>query len=148
MARLRFAHRMNHSSDVVWASICDPQHLFKVTRPLLRLKPRGSVPERFRGNDTVVVQLIYSEILPANDHTIYFEEFDDQKQMYQTREHGGAIRMWNHHFWIERTSPTSCICHDEILVEAGAMTPILWCYAQGLYRWRYLRRKMLLKSMG
>jgi len=49
------------------------------------------------------------------------------------------VRTWDHEISIRHASATCCFYTDSVDIEAGLLTPLVWLFAQALYRYRQRR---------
>ena len=135
-------------ADLVWALVKQSATLRYVCRGLLGFS--GTLPEEWEEGRSVSVRLFLFNFLPAWRHKITVEKIDDDLRKMQTKEGGGLIKHWSHQITVEPRSDCQCRYTDEIDIKAGLLTPLIWLYAQLLYRYRQRRWRKLLrsKSMG
>lgn len=55
------------------------------------------------------------------------------------RGYSALIRKWHHTITIEPLSKGECRYNDEVEVEAGLITPVIWIFAHIFYRHRQKR---------
>jgi len=65
---------------------------------------------------------------------------DDERRELLSRESGGPVRCWNHRIAIGPDGENTCRYTDEIAIEAGVLTPLVWAYAHLFYRYRQMRK--------
>ena len=71
---------------------------------------------------------------------------DDDNMILRSHEYGGMIRCWDH--TIKVISADSCCEYsDEITIDAGSMTILVWIYANIFYRYRQMRWRRLLAEL-
>jgi len=142
--KLRFQHELPCSAEVAWKAVENPRHLGKVSMPVLKVTPEPGNPEKFAEGATIHARLTLFGIIPWGRHSFTFAKFDPTKRLFETREEGGPIQMWEHIFKVEDLGEGRCRCTDDIFFEAGAFNGFLWAYGQLLYRTRYRNWRLLL----
>lgn len=123
-----------------------------VVRPLLRVT---GLPERFTpaeeeavrsGASELTARLWWLGVLPGWRHRLRVVEATATE--LRTRERGGPVRAWNHTLTFEPTGERSCRYTDTVELDAGPLTPLVWCFAQGLFRWRQVRWRQLARVVA
>jgi hypothetical protein len=135
--------------DRVWAEVQTARLLWEVIDPFLRFEPVGgeAFPERWESGMTVRGRAYAFGRVPLGLHTIYYERVDHERREIQTREHGGLLRRWDHRMSVRPAPGRRTLYADEVEVEAGLLTPVVWAYAQFFYRhrqrrWRRIARRL------
>ena len=134
--------------EKVWHELQRPALLRELSRPLLHFVPADGAPfpERWLEGTTWRFNGYLFGLLPLGAHTIFVERIDPGARTIQTRESGGLIRRWDHQLRVRPSPNGRTLYSDEIIIEAGWLTGLVWLYAQGLYRhrqrrWRHLARR-------
>jgi hypothetical protein len=117
-----------------------------VTRGLLGFRALGTVPEHLHEGDVIRIRLLFFHLIPAWTHEIRIIRVDEQERTVATAEHGGAVRRWDHVLRFEAAGAGRSRYTDTIELEAGALTPLIWAYAQLFYRYRQMRWRRLARS--
>jgi ligand-binding SRPBCC domain-containing protein len=78
-------------------------------------------------------------------HTINIVTVDEDRRLIQTQEHGGPVKRWNHTITVDEEGSGSRY-RDHVEIDAGAATPAVWTFAQGLYRYRQNRLRQLART--
>jgi hypothetical protein len=137
-------------ADAGWERVQTSALLREICRPLIRLAPAdGAVelPARWEHQSTVRLRSYMFGFIPLGVRTLLFEHIDQQNREIQTREHDPLVRRWDHRIHFEPLGPGSSRYTDDVEVEAGLLTPIVWAFAQWFYRhrqrrWRRVARRM------
>lgn len=133
--------------DTVWAAVKKPETFEYITRGLVGATvegaPEGTWAEEGR---KLELRLRVLNVLPSWQHTIEIETVDEERRMIQTREHGGPVKRWNHRITVDHEADGTRY-RDHVEIDAGAMTPIVWSFAQGLYRYRQARWRRLAPTL-
>jgi hypothetical protein len=116
-----------------------------VTWPLLAVS--GDLPEKLTLGARIDVRLWLFSLIPLNRHVIEIVEVDEDAGIARTREHGGAIKRWNHTLRVEPTGPDSCRYTDEVEIDAGSATPVVAAFARVLFAYRHSRWRQLAKVL-
>jgi hypothetical protein len=148
----RIATHLDASADHVWAALKQPWSFVYVTRGVLGLKTRQPLPPQWPLGETVQARLIFFHLIPAWTHELQIVHIDDSQREVLSNERGGLIKLWNHRITVTPVSSSCCRYVDEIDIEAGALTPLVWLLAHLFYRyrqmrWRYLARQLIGKPI-
>ena len=86
------------------------------------------------------------DLIPAWEHKIKFVEISEDNRELLTDEAGGLIKSWIHLIKVEQgNEQDSTFYTDQVDIQAGIFTPIVWMFSNILYRYRQRRWKKLLK---
>jgi hypothetical protein len=135
--------------DRAWSLVQTSQLLLEVMRPLLCFTPpRGtSFPLQWRQDTTICGRSYILGLIPLGVHTLRFERIDSEHRQIQTRETDRLVDRWDHLISIRKAPAGRSLYSDEIQIDAGCLTWIVWLYAQCFYRhrqrrWRRIARRM------
>jgi hypothetical protein len=87
-------------------------------------------------------------LIPLGLHTIRIEHIDAPRRQIQSRETNGLISRWDHLVSIREMPAGRTLYSDEIEIEAGRFTWIVWLYAQVFYRHRQRRWRRIAKRLS
>jgi hypothetical protein len=140
-------------ADLVWSTVQTPALHREVCAPLMAMCPLpGEIfPERWRAGETIRCRLYLFGILPLGTHTIDFERIDPEARVIQSHESGVMAKRWDH---LIRVRPDSegaggCWYSDEVEIEAGWRTFLIWVFASVFYRHRQRRwRRVVQRLVG
>ncbi|OWK46890.1 hypothetical protein FRUB_00589 [Fimbriiglobus ruber] len=109
--------------------------------------PGQEFPEKWPNGMTVLCRSYLFGIIPLGTRTLLFERIDHASYTIQTRECDHLVRRWDHLIRVESIAPGRCRYSDEIEIEAGGFTPVVWLFALTLYRhrqnrWRAIARRL------
>lgn len=137
-------------AEKVWDELQRPALLLEVIRPLFRFVPADGpqFPERWREGATVRCKGYLFGVIPLGTHTIFLERIDAAAREIQTRESEPLVRRWDHLVRVRPTSDGQTLYSDEIIMEAGWATPLVWLFAHCFYhhrqrRWRRIARRLM-----
>jgi hypothetical protein len=99
--------------------------------------------ELFEEGQVLETRLLFFNVIPAWKHKLRLIEVDPENMNISSQEEGGPVRRWNHRKWIEAVSAKSCLYTDEIDIDAGLLTWLIWAYAHVFYRYRQRRMRHL-----
>jgi ligand-binding SRPBCC domain-containing protein len=135
--------------EKVWHELQRPALLCELSRPLVSFVPADGAPfpERWLEGDTWHLKVSLFGILPLGSHNISVERIDPGARTIQTRESGPRVRRWDHQLRVRASGDGRTVYSDEIIIEAGWLTGLVWLYAQALYRhrqrrWRHVARRL------
>jgi len=135
--------------EKVWHDLQRPALLRDLSRPIVHFYPAGGAPfpEHWLEGTTQTFNVHLFGTLPLGAHTIFVERIDPEARTIQTRESGGQVRRWDHKLRVRPAGDGRTLYSDEITIEAGWLTGLVWLYAQALYRhrqrrWRRIARRL------
>lgn len=136
------------SAAVVWDLTQKSSTLLIVAWPLARIvSVIDSFPERWSEGSTVLCRSYLFGIIPVGTRRIFFEKIDKASMQLQSRETDPLIKHWDHLITVRPINESSCVYSDEVEINAGVLTPIIWLWANWFYRHRQSRwQKLLVKS--
>jgi ligand-binding SRPBCC domain-containing protein len=141
--------------EKVWDEVQRPAVLLEIIRPLFRFVPAEGpqFPERWSEGATVRCKGYLFGVIPLGTHTIYIERIDAAAREIQTRESEALVRRWDHLVRIRPTSDGQTLYSDEIIIEAGWATLLVWLFAHCFYRhrqrkWRRIARRLVAAAPG
>ena len=142
--RVRVETELPISADRGWELVSKPA-LLEFVMP--RVMGLSGLPERWSGAggmDRLGLRLF--GVVPMWDHVIRFERFEPYEIV--TDESGGPVSVWRHTARFEPLSADSCLYVDDIEIEAGRLTPLVWAYASYQYRHRQRRWRALARVLA
>ena len=136
-------------ADRAWAAVQTSALLLEVARPLITFRPLPgeALPERWAETMTVRCRSYLFGLVPLGTRTIFIERVDPEQREIQSREHDPLIRRWDHLVRVKPIGPAQCTYSDEIEIEAGPLTPLVWLFAQFFYRHRQRRWRAVAKRL-
>jgi ligand-binding SRPBCC domain-containing protein len=145
---VRVSTRLDVPADVAWDTVKRTDTLRYVTRGLLGFRANGEIPERLREGESYDLRLLFFGVVPAWRHQIHVVQLDDERKEIRTEEHGGPVRDWRHRITVDSEGWGSTRYMDEIEIKAGALTPLVWVYANLFYRYRQMRWRRLARRLA
>jgi hypothetical protein len=141
---------LDASPERVWEAVTTPALLAHVAAPLLRFDPvePPALPDRW-DTESYLVRLRLFGVVPLGTQTIRVStprvEETPGAQFYQLRDAGTGqlASTWDHLISLRETPDRKTVYTDEVSVEAGAFTPVLWLFAALFYRYRQYRWRRL-----
>jgi len=106
-----------------------------------------TLPERWPAGQTVRCRSYLFGLIPLGTHVVHLERIDPSAREIQSREFDPLISRWDHLVRIRPMTEGRCRYSDEIEIEAGWLTPLVWLFALGFYRhrqrrWRRVARRL------
>ena len=147
--RVMIATILETSAERAWAEVLTPRLFRHVARPLLTVKPIDppTFPAAWREGEYRVRMCLFG-MVPIGEQRIVVTEPMLGPDRYGFRDdgHGDLASRWDHRITIQPAGPSRCCYTDEIEVEAGLLTPFVWCFAYLLYAHRQRRWRALVRS--
>jgi hypothetical protein len=137
-------------AELGWDRVQTSALLREICRPLIRLAPAcgdDELPARWADQLTVRLRTYLFGVIPLGTRTLLFEYVDPLRREIQTREHDPLVRRWDHRIRFEPLAPGSSRYTDDVEVEAGVLTPLVWAFAQWFYRHRQRRWKRVARRI-
>lgn len=134
----------------VWDEVQRPALLLEIIRPLFRFVPAddSKFPERWLEKAAVRCNGYLFGVIPLGTHTIFIERIDTAAREIQTRESEPLVRRWDHLVRVRSSGDGQSLYSDEIIIDAGWVTPFVWLFAYCFYRhrqrkWRRIARRLV-----
>jgi hypothetical protein len=141
----RVSTSLDAAPSFVWEAVKRLDTFRYVTRGVLGFRVAGD-PGELRKGMVVRGRLLFFHAIPAWMHEIRVLEVDESRMEILTSEGGGPVSNWGHRITVApaggRTRYT-----DEIEIDAGAITPLVWAYAHVFYRYRQARWRRLARTL-
>jgi len=136
--------------DQVWNEAQKSALLLEVSRPLVRLAPVDppQFPERWIEGGTIRCRLFLFGFIPLGTRTLFAERVDQAAREIQSRERDPLIRRWDDLIRVRPADGGRTRYSDEITIEAGLLTPLVWLFAQWFYRHRQRRWQRVVKRLA
>lgn len=138
MLRVSVSTILNAPLEQVWLKIKRTDTLIYVTRGVLDYSD-CVFPSELSEGDTITMQLWLFHFLPLWRHRITILQIDDAQHILHTNESGGLIRVWNHTLSASQQDSGKTFYQDQIDVDAGLFSPLIWLFANLFYRYRQYR---------
>ena len=134
---------LNIPSEDAWSLVKQSKTLVYVCKGLLAFNRSNTFPEHWQEGEIIHTRLQFFGVIPAWQHSLQFKSISNESKVILTEEKGGLVESWNHEIKVEERSSTSCIYTDTVEIKAGIFTPLVWLFANALYRYRQRRWKHL-----
>lgn len=119
-----------------------------VTRGVFGFTGADRWPEEFHEGPEIQTRLLFFHLIPAWKHHLYLIRLDETQGEVRSEERGGFIRRWDHRIRIEPENSSRCRYIDEIRIQAGLLTPVVWVFAHLFYRYRQMRLRRLIRWLA
>jgi hypothetical protein len=136
------------SAEKVWGALQRKETFLFITRGMLGFSGSAGWPERFTQGLEIQCRMWFMHLVPGWRHYLNVISIDHDSMELVSNERGGAVRRWNHSIRVKPDSSSTCHYEDEIDIDAGAFTPLIWLYAHVFYRYRQQRWVKLLRKLG
>ena len=136
-------------AEKVWQEVQQSALLLEVVEPLAHIKPVDSAkfPQAWIEGETVRCKSYLFGVIPLGTRTIRLERIDQAAHEIQSRERDQLIDRWDHLIRVAATRDGRTRYSDEIVIEAGVATRLVWLFAHLLYRhrqrkWQHVARRL------
>lgn len=130
----------------VWDEVSRSRLLKEVCAPLVKFG--GELPEVWPTERTIQVKSYLFGLIPLGTRTIHFDRVDAAAGEIATREHDPLVRRWDHTVRVRPARNGRTRYCDDVIVQAGLLTPLVWLFAQVLYRHRQRRWKKVARRLA
>jgi hypothetical protein len=114
----------------------------------IRPLPGETFPERWTAGETIRCRSSLLGILPLGTRTIHFERIDHEARAIQSRETDPLVQRWDHLVRVRPDLEGQCWYSDEVEIEAGWRTFLVWLFASCLYRYRQRRWRRVAQCLA
>ncbi len=137
--------------DTAWRAIRSPAVLQAVSAPWMGFESReeGGFPEEWPTGEHVVCVKAFG-IVPIADQVIgiSFPQRRDGVRMMRDNGRGlvGAfapMRRWQHSLTVAAAPGGRTLYRDQLIIEAGVLTPLFWAGTWAFWQWRAARMRAL-----
>jgi ligand-binding SRPBCC domain-containing protein len=139
--------------EKVWATVQTSSLLQEIIHPLVKVVPVDSTsfPPRWQEGATVRCKSYLFGLIPLGTRTLHLERVDSGTREIQSREHDPLIRKWDHLVRVQKTTNGRTLYSDDIEIEAGWLTVLVWLFASWFYRhrqrnWRRVAKRLMAGS--
>lgn len=129
----------------VWEKLQLSQTLVQISRGVVAFTTADSFPVRWEPHMPLDTHLKLFTFVPFGAYRIEFLKIEPVQMEMQTKENGGLITQWDHTMKVLALDDDQARYTDTIEIQAGWATAIVCLWAYGLYHYRHIRFKKLLK---
>lgn len=146
MVTVRVSSEYPVTQEHLWKHLLRSSTLVYVTFDMQEFSAAESFPEQWQEGTEVVTDVQIFGLATVKDYKIKFTKVDESVGEIHTEESGGSVKKWNHIMRAERITSKSCRYTDEVEIQGGVATPLIYAYASYMYRrrQRYLRELLLI----
>ena len=143
----RISTTFDCTAEQLWDEISRPASLRFVAAPLLHFEPlvTDELDSDWVVGKTYALQLSLFGFLPAGEHRITLASIDRKANLIESKESGTLSRIWNHTIRFHPLENGKLHYTNEIEIQAGRLTGVIWAFAHLFYRHRQRRWKKLLR---
>lgn len=135
------------SAEQAWEALLKRDTFLFITRGVLGFRGADQWPNAFHEGVEIETRLVFLHLIPAWKHTLRVVKVDEENLELVSHETGGIVRRWNHRILLESIGEERCRYLDEIDIDAGLPTPLVWVYAHLFYRYRQRRWRRLARTL-
>ena len=136
-------HEYETSPEKLWRLSTDWNCLEKAMKGLITYYGLPTT-EIYQGQE-IVAQFSLFGIFPKSNWTMKVIEYAPEQHRIKSHEYGGPIQQWNHTLTIKKTK-TGASLKDQIIIDAGRLTPIYARWGLFMYKYRHKPRLEMLKQ--
>jgi hypothetical protein len=137
------------SVEKAWSEVQKSSLHQRVIRPLIRMValPATPLPDRWEAKRVVRCDCYLFGFVPVGTQTIFIERIDHDRHEIQSREHSPLLKRWDHRVSIEPLDIGRALYRDEIEIDAGWLTIVVWAWANWFYRHRQSKWRPLATNL-
>jgi hypothetical protein len=135
------------SAESVWQALLKRDIFLHVTRGMLGFMGSDQWPESFHEGLELETRLFFFHLVPGWKHKLRIIRVDNESFELKSEEGGGMVQKWNHDISVIKRTESSCQYTDEIDIDAGLFTLVIWLYAHVFYRYRQARWRRMASSL-
>jgi len=143
----RISTSLDTDAERAWRAVQRKSTFLYVTKGVLGIADADRYPEEWHAGDVVRARLVFFGFLPGWMHELRLVRVDGERRELYTNERGGVLSAWNHCITVEPAGATRCRYTDEIDMDAGLLTPLVWLYAHIFFRYRQMRLRRLARTL-
>jgi hypothetical protein len=135
------------TAEHLWDEISRPASLHYVAAPILYFEPlvANDFDSEWVVGKTYALRLYLFGFMPAGEHRITIARIDRDANLIESKESGALLPVWNHTIRFHPLENGKLHYTDEIKIQAGLLTGVVWAFAHVFYRHRQRRWKRLLR---
>ncbi len=134
----------------MWEELQNISSLIYVASPILKIVPQKNyaISEQWAIGSKFKFNLYFFGFIPFGDHYIKLVELNEVERRIVSNEHGKLTKEWNHTIKFHAIDDETIEYTDEIKIDAGILTVVIWLIALVFYRHRQNKwKKLLLKDV-
>lgn len=139
----RITTELDAPPQKVWRLLKRKQTFLYVVRGMVGIPEAEGWPEESHEGMEGSGRLWFFHLVPAWEHEIRVDSVDEDRLEVRTTERGGFVKAWKHLLKVEPIIGGRSLYTDEIEIDAGAFTPVVWAFAHLFYRYRQGRWRSL-----
>ena len=147
--RIRLTTELDCPKERAWQAVQTTRLLEYIAAPLVRFDPLqpSRLPETWVEGSYQVRMKIFGWF-SFGKHWIVISVPQCREHLYQIRDngHGDRISRWDHWITIQDAPDGRTQYMDQVEIEAGLLTPVVWLFSQIFYRHRQRRWRNLVKQ--
>jgi hypothetical protein len=148
--RLTMTSTFTYPAERIWAEVQTTRLMLTVIQPLVQFQPAKPpvLPEQWTTGD-YTGRMTLLGLIPLGEHMIRISfPVTQHAGEYQVRDHGRGqvIARWDHLITVRKLDAARTHYQDDVEVEAGLLTPLVWLFAQLYYRYRHWRWRQLIRA--
>lgn len=133
--------------DAVWEKLQSLEALQYVASPYASFEPEDSAaPLIWRRGETYRLAFRLFTIIPLGIHTIKIVRLDPGAREICSHENNRFVPVWNHRIQLTSAADGKTFYTDEVTIDAGLMTPLVYLWAKCFYAHRQRKWAGLLRT--
>lgn len=135
--------------DAAWRAIRSPEVMSAVSAPFIAFEPHEVPPSVWPAGEHPVTVKAFGRV-PIGEQVIAisFPERDDDVRVMRDAGWGeggplSLVTRWEHSLSVAPAPGGRTLYRDQLIVEAGVLTPVLWVMYWAFWQWRGIRMSLL-----
>jgi hypothetical protein len=146
--------QLNYCLDMplpkVWSRLKKVSTLHYVANPILKFKAinPANLPQEWSDGDYETALLLFGFIPFGRQHIVIEipNEVKNDTKILIDHGYGSMVQTWRHTITLVRKTDSQTLYQDDVVIQAGVLTPFVWIFAWVFYRWRRRNWFKLIKS--
>lgn len=148
--KIRLQYCLDMPLDEVWSRVKKVSTLHYVANPILKFEAVNPkiLSEEWIDGDYETSLFLFGHIPFGRQHIVIEipSTTSNNTKVLIDHGYGSMVRIWKHTITLTKKTDLQTNYQDEVIIQAGVLTPFVWAFAWIFYRWRRRNWFRLIKS--
>lgn len=146
---VRVSTKLDCTPEAAWNEVLKPELLLHVAAPMAIIRPSraSAFPACWEAGPKYYCKSYLFGVIPVGERNLFLERVDPSRREIQSREKDRLVRKWDHLIRIGKSENGTAVYSDEIDIDAGIMTPVIWAWAMLFYHHRQKKWRARAKTL-
>lgn len=149
--KMQLNYSLDMPLDEVWNRLKKVSTLHYVADPILKFEAvhPNVFPEEWHDGDYETSLSLFGYIPFGRQHIVIEipNTISNDTKVLIDHGYGSMVRTWKHTITLVRNTDLKTNYQDEVIIQAGVLTPFVWIFAWLFYRWRRRNWYRFIKSI-